>query len=40
MVRDIYRTDPDGDIDFDGYEEEEDPEDVAERDFLRDSYLW
>jgi hypothetical protein len=38
MVRDIYRRDPDGELDFDGYEEDE--EDNTEWEMFNQSYFW
>lgn len=40
MVRDIYIKDPDGDTDFDGFEETEDPEDVYQREWEASILNW
>lgn len=40
MVRDIYTKDPDGDTDFDGFEETEDPEDVYQREWETSTLNW
>lgn len=39
MVRDIYRRDPDGELDYDGYEEDEE-EDNTEWEMFNQSYFW
>lgn len=40
MVRDIYIKDPDGDQDFDGYEETEDIEDILQREWEASTLNW
>ena len=40
MVRDIYIIDPDGEQDFDGFEETEDPEDVYQREWENTTMYW
>lgn len=39
-MRDIYIRDPDGDYDYDGYEETEDPEDTYQRDWEASTLNW
>lgn len=39
-MKDIYITTPDGDIDFDGCEETEDPEDVYQREWENTTMYW
>lgn len=36
----IYRIDPDGDLDYDGEEEIEDPEEADRIDWENSSYSW
>lgn len=38
--RDIYRTDPDGEPDYDGYDEIPDPDDDWEWNLFNDSFNW
>jgi hypothetical protein len=40
MVRDIYIIDPDGEQDFDGFEDTEDPEDVYQREWENTTMYW
>lgn len=40
MVRDIYIIDPDGDQDFDGFEETEYSEDVYQREWEASTFNW
>lgn len=40
MRRDIYRTDPDGEPDYDGYEEIPDEDEEWERELFYESYKW
>jgi hypothetical protein len=40
MERDIYIIDPDGEQDFDGFEDTEDPEDVYQREWENTTMYW
>lgn len=39
-MKDIYLKDPDGEYDFDGLEETEDPEDTYQRDWEASTLYW
>lgn len=40
MVKEVYNYLPDGDMEFDGYEEEEDFEEVLQRDHEQSTYFY